>query len=1399
MFKKQRKTAHISSFLIPDFVEIQRKSFSYFLEKGIIKEFSKINPIESEISKLKLLFYPKDYLLILPEYSISDAVIQGRTYSCKLYLPAKLSAQNKIFKTNLRNSSLNPLVKGSKTALRQLSAGLSDLNRSFYFAPPDLSLEEGVKDKRGIAKKGFETLEKEHNCLSVTGTQTSLSWVLVGNLPLMTKRGHFIVNGSPRVLVNQLARSPGVYFQERVIGLSKEKKRIIYADFVSRRGAWLRIQTDKEGDTWARLKKTPKIPFTLFLDGMTACERNPETWTAADKETLLELHEEINPTRRDVSAESGSQFLMQKFKNFRTYDLGTVGRERLNKRFGISIVSQQLTSQDLYFAFQQIQELQNDQIVVDDIDHLKNRRVRAAGELVQGQFETGLYRLEKAILTKMRKPPKEVTPRTLLNTKPLNGTLREFFGSSPLSQYMDQTNPLAEITQKRRISSLGPGGISRETAGMAVRGIHSTHYGRICPIETPEGKNAGLVNSLTIYTRINDDGILETPYYRVLLGQVQKGAGFQYFSAFTEEKYEIRVAPGDVKLSTCHLLPEKWFPVREAGNLQEDFKQINRAGVNYMAISPIQMISIATSLIPFLEHDDANRALMGSNMQRQAVPLLKPERPIVGTGLEALVIAESGHAVQAQTSGYVSSVSSEKISVHTFHPGGSPSLRLPFPNPNKFVFQACDPLVTPFSRGLELDPLITPYPLKEKGLGNKNQILTPVSDQVKQVYSSVCLKNRLVTTTAFSKQRRITRLRKEKLRGVTPLGFSKTDRYQEDETLSYVRDSLKVKITRFKGSQAGFKLTPLRVKRDYYFKLAQPFAYNEPPVKKEQDSYGKEIFNASNFTITPLLPPLLPLLNPNPLAKRVSVVRDKDKIKEVRSKIDDFNQNTYQLIKQLLSHSKSSFLPSLPYPAYKRQQTVNTEGLSQDYLLQNYNRSNQETCLTHVPAVCEGDWIQRGDLLADCSASQFGELALGKNILIAYLPWEGYNFEDAVVISERLVFEDVYTSIHVQKYEIEIGETKFGLETITPKIPGRSLEQTERLNSKGIVKIGTWVKEGDILVGKVSPRGHQSLSPYERLAYDIANVEAATTEDTSLRVPKGVEGRVINYQVFEALNIPLDQQVSGPGRVRVYLAEKRRIQVGDKVAGRHGNKGIVSTILPCQDMPYLPDGTVIDMVLNPLGIPSRMNVGQVFECLLGLAGAQLGQQFKITPFDEIYGSEASRSLVYLKLYQARLRTNQDWLFNLRFPGKSAIFDGRTGLVLDQWVTVGYAYILKLVHLVDEKIHARSTGPYSLVTKQPLGGRSKHGGQRLGEMEVWALEGFGAAYILQEMLTSKSDDIVGREQIVRSILFKERMSLGNPEAFKVLVRELQSLCLDVGVYAISPDRFQREVIDVGVIP
>jgi DNA-directed RNA polymerase beta subunit len=1625
-----------ASFLVPDFVEIQRRSFSRFLEKGIIEEFSKINPIRSDISKFELTFYPESYLIISPEYTVTEAVLQGKTYSCKLYLPAKLSSEHRARRTNrnkvnakhqasgpqeapgghpladdsnpsqplwtspqhdgnnvqltrtasLKDSdelaklgesygpvspslteSVNSATRGPKPLLPEARPPLSKggpmgqvlktgnpLGRNWvtgtskrpeerpgtvspWTGQPSLRFPRGpswgkgptsfesearlpvpAAPARASAARPYKTWPTgrlgrepgEDNALA-NGTETTLSWVLVGNLPLMTKRGHFIVNGSPRVVINQLVRSPGVYFHERTWGFGKRKKRIVYADFVSRRGAWLRIQADKEGDTWARLKKTPKVPFALFYEGMSICERNPREWTIADREALLELHEEVNPTKKDLSPENGHQFLVQKFKNRRTYDLGRVGRKRLNKRFGLSISSHQLTSQDLYAAFEQIQELQNDRILVDDIDHLKNRRVRASGELVQGQFETGLYRLEKAILSKMRKPPKEVSPRTLLNTKPLNAALREFFGSSPLSQYMDQTNPLAEITQKRRISSLGPGGISRETAGMAVRGIHPTHYGRICPIETPEGKNAGLVNSLTTYTRVGDDGILETPYFHVLQGQVQARMGFQYFSAGNEEHGEFRVAPGDVQLSTYKLLPATPFPVREAGNREEDFRHADREGVNYMAISPIQMISVATSLIPFLEHDDANRALMGSNMQRQAVPLLQPERPLVGTGLEALVVAESGHALQAELSGYVSCVSGGRVSVHSCLPGNRRETALR--NDSLSVVTKPD--------GTEwLQPQATALTARGwgfEGLASRGFTgagltgLTGAGALAQARFAERALAQarsagRRHASLASHRPHKGSKATLASLpmhaqqgqrggRGPGPVrpalvrpaaarpfwhGVHRLNLANGAEIGSFERQSPVGSIGPIRPLDTAYLALNGNGNKSVYPRLREtapveqlvPASISSSRYRARKLSYLRHGLSLSSGTGPQCPNPLIlpwkrgnqgqalcenkfSKVNGAPAGIRGSWSGSETTLSSLSPVTEQALQASHASRGQASQASQGQAsqgfgvslngpdpkpVPCIPTgckdgfeghpntarpmngqgPSSKpvswngwtdasegsgRQGSPHLQGdwqsdvFTRDYHLQRYHRSNQETCLTQTSAVSEGDWVQKGDLLADCSASRLGELALGRNILIAYLPWEGYNFEDAVVISERLISDDVYTSIHVQKYDIEIRETRFGVEKITPQIPGITDGEKERLDWRGIAKIGSWVKEGDILVGKVSPKSSQPLSPYERLAYDIANVEAATTEDTSLRVPKGVEGRVINCQSFQAPSVAIEEQALSPGRVRIYLAEKRKLQVGDKVAGRHGNKGIVSTVLPRQDMPYLPDGTIVDMVLNPLGIPSRMNVGQVFECLLGLAGVQLGQQFKITPFDEIYGAEASRSLVYLKLYQAKLRTNQDWLFNPRFPGKTALLDGRTGRLFDQWVTVGYAYMLKLVHLVDEKIHARSTGPYSLVTKQPLGGRSKHGGQRLGEMEVWALEGFGAAYTLQEMLTSKSDDVVGREQVVEAILFKGKMSLGNPEAFKVLVRELQSLCLDVGVYAISPGRLQREAVDIGRIP
>ena len=750
---------------------------------------------------------------------------------------------------------------------------------------------------------------------------------------------------------------------------------------------------------------------------------------------------------------------------------------------------------------------------IDDIDDLKNRRVRTSGELLQNQVRIGLSRLARIVKEKLEKEgiknrseSNSLSPKKFINPKPLVGSLREFFGSSQLSQYMDETNPLAEITHKRRLSSLGPGGLSKDRAGLAVREIHPSHYGRICPIETPEGGNAGLVSSLTTYARIDQEGFLECPFYKVDQGVVMRKKGSYFLNAEQEER--VLVSPGDILISDNDTLNFKTVPVR----YQQEFSTNNPKFINYIAISPTQMISVATSLIPFLEHDDANRVLMGSNMQRQAVPLVRPERPVVGTGLEAQVARDSGTVVIAKKSGVVSYVSSDKILV------------------------------------------------------------------------------------------------------------------------------------------------------------------------KSSDT----------------------------------------------------------------------------------QETI-------QYLLQKYQRSNQHTCISQRPAVYEGEFVQKGDLIADGAATAQGELALGKNILVAYMPWEGYNFEDAVLISDRLVFDNIYTSVHIEKYDIEARETQLGSEEFTKDIPNSTVQGTCNLDDSGIIKLGSWVETGDILVGKVTPKGEADQTPEGRLLRAIFLQKSRDVRDSSLRVPGRVKGRVIGIRVQKKT-------------VRIYLAERRKIQIGDKVAGRHGNKGIISNILPVQDMPFLQDGSPVDMVLNPLGVPSRMNVGQVFECLLGLAGKELEQTYKIVPFDEMYGKEASRGLVYRKLYEARQKTGKNWLFEPTFAGKSKVFDGRTGIPFYQPIMFGYPYILKLIHQVDDKIHARATGPYSLVTQQPLVGRAKHGGQRLGEMEVWALEGFGAAYTLQEFLTVKSDDMRGRNEVLSSIIKGHELPKpGTPESFKVLISELRSLCLDVRIF------------------
>mgnify|MGYP001186817227 FL=1 len=1063
-------TSKISTFSLPDLVEIQRASFCWFLEEGLAEEIKNFSPITDYTDNLELHLLGDEYKLKYPKYSINECKRRDATYSVQLYVPARL-----------------------------------------------VNKEDG-------------TIKEQE--------------VFIGDLPLMTDRGTFVINGAERVIVNQIVRSPGIYYKSET---DKQGRRTYNSSLISNRGAWVKFETDKNDLVWVRIDKTRKIAAHVFLKAMGLSDsdiynglRHPEYLKKTFRvegnytieESLIQMYAKLRPGE-PATVTGGQQILYSRFFDPKRYDLGKVGRYKLNKKLGLSVPEniRVLTPQDTLAAIDYLINLKFDLGEVDDIDHLGNRRVRSVGELLQNQVRVGLNRLERIVRERMTIcDSNSLTPNTLVNPKPIVAAIREFFGSSQLSQFMDQTNPLAELTHKRRISALGPGGLNRDRAGFAVRDIHLSHYGRICPIETPEGPNAGLIGVLATHARINSYGFIETPYYRVEDGKALTTSVPVYLAADQED--EFRIAPGDTPIDNEQKIKSEIVPVR----YRQEFTATKKELVDYLAVSPIQVISIATSLIPFVEHDDANRALMGSNMQRQAVPLLYPESPLIGTGLEAQAARDSGMVVVSLEDGVVTYISADRICV----------------------------------------------------------------------------------------------------------------------------------------------------------------------TSKE----GKEIA----------------------------------------------------------------------------------------YNLQKYQRSNQDTCINQRPSVWLGEEVVTGQVIADGAATEGGELALGQNILIAYVPWEGYNYEDAFLVSERLVYNDVYTSVHIEKYEIEARQTKLGSEEITRELPNVGEYSLRKLDDNGIIVIGSWVESGDILVGKVTPKGESDQPPEGKLLRAIFGEKAKDVRDTSLRVPNGGKGRILDVRIFtreKGDELPAGANIV----IRVYIAQTRKIQVGDKMAGRHGNKGIISRILPRQDMPYLPDGTPVDLVLNPLGVPSRMNVGQIFESLLGLAAEHLNKRFKIVPFDEMHGAEASRVLINNKLMSAKNESDKDWIFDLEHPGKIRLFDGRTGEAFDNPVMVGISYMLKLVHLVDDKIHARSTGPYSLVTQQPLGGKAQHGGQRLGEMEVWALEAFGASYTLQELLTVKSDDMQGRNETLNAIVKGKPIPRpGTPESFKVLMRELQSLGLDIGAYKIEtlPDGQTRGV-------
>jgi len=1066
---------------IPDLVEVQRRSFDWFLREAIREVFDEISPIQDFTGNLELRF----------------AVESGRR---------KPPPPGSIFDGG------GVLDFGGYRFERLKYSEEECRDRDYNYSA---SLKVKVQL---VIKETGEIKEQE---------------VFMGDFPLMTGRGTFIINGAERVVVSQLVRSPGAYFS---FAPDSAGRSLPVAVVIPHRGAWLELEVDAAQVVHVRIDRTRKLPATALLRAVgyetdeklrklygddqflqATLEKDP---TRSRDEALIEIYRRLRPGD-PPTVESARTLLQTLFFEPRRYDLGRVGRHKLNKKLGLRVDAGQriLTPEDIVEIVRYLMRLAagDGAAVVDDIDHLGNRRVRSVGELLQNQFRIGMLRMERVIRERMTiQDPGQVTAQQLINIRPVVAAIKEFFGSSQLSQFMDQPNPLAELTHKRRLSALGPGGLSRERAGFEVRDVHTSHYGRMCPIETPEGPNIGLISSLATFAAVNDLGFIETPYREVKDGVVSRR--LRFLTADVEDQHVIAQANA--------LLDERGRLVghRVTARQGPEVKLARPEDVDFMDVSPKQIVSVATALIPFLEHDDANRALMGSNMQRQAVPLLENEAPRVGTGVEYRAAIDSGAVVVARRAGVVEEVTGDRVAVRV----------------------------------------------------------------------------------------------------------------------------------------------------------------------------GREV-------------------------------------------------DEYSLIK--------------------------------------YQRSNQGTCINQVPVVRSGDEVDEGDVLADGPCTDNGELALGRNVLVAFMPWEGYNYEDAIVVSERLVREDLYTSIHIEEYEVEARDTKLGPEDITGDIPNVGEEALRDLDEHGIIRIGAEVRAGDILVGKVTPKGETELTAEERLLRAIFGEKAREVRDTSLKVPHGERGKVVAVKMFTREKGDREEGDELPpgvnSLVRVYVAQKRKLAVGDKMAGRHGNKGVVSVILPDEDMPHLLDGTPVDIVLNPLGVPSRMNVGQVLETHLGWSAERLGLWVESPVFDGPREEEISQMLE---------------VAGLPPTGKVRLRDGRAGGLFHQEVTVGSIYMMKLLHLVEDKIHARSTGPYSLITQQPLGGKAQFGGQRFGEMEVWALEAYGAAFTLQELLTVKSDDVVGRVKTYEAIVKGENIQEpGVPESFKVLLKEMQALCLDVKV--LSEDKKEIELKEI----
>ena len=1087
---------------IPDLLIVQKDSFKWFIEEGLKEILDEISPIEDFSGRFSLEFL--NHFFDEPLKSLDECKITDSTYSQPLYVTAQF-------------------------------------------------------------------LDRE------TG-QIKQQTVFLGDFPIMSDTGTFIINGTERVIVSQLVRSPGVYFSQEIDKTSD--KEIFIGKMIPGRGAWLEFDTDKRDTVGVRVDRKRRQHITAFLRALgvietkeeaielfgdypsiqNTIERDPDTTSEA---ALIDLYRKLRPGE-PATVESARNLVKQMFYTPKRYDLTKVGRYKVEQKLGRDYgekdaetysteVEGMLQIEDIIDTIKYVIALHAGEesfenklgrtipVRLDDIDHFGNRRIRTVGELVQNQVRVGLSRLERVVRERMTtQEPEAITPQSLINIRPIQASLKEFFGTSQLSQFMDQPNPIAALTHRRRLSALGPGGLSRERAGFEVRDVHPSHYGRMCPIETPEGPNIGLIGTLATYGRVNRFGFIETPYWKVENGVVKTNKAV-YLTASQEDEYTI--AQANAPLNDDGTFKNKRVLSRQNGG-QVSF--VSDKEIEYMDVSPKQICSVTTALIPFLEHDDANRALMGSNMQRQAVPLVTTEAPYVGTGMEENVARDSGEALISPISGEVMSVTGDEI------------------------------------------------------------------------------------------------------------------------------------------------------------------------VVKEQETNKKHTFEVRKF-----------------------------------------------------------------------------------------KRSNQATSVNQKPLVKAGLKVKPGDVLADGPSTQGGELALGKNLLVAYMPWDGYNFEDSIVISERLVKEDVLTSVHIAEHEIEARDTKLGEEEITRDIPNVAEEVLMDLDEMGIVRIGAEVTPGDYLVGKVTPKGETELTPEERLLRAIFGEKAREVRDTSLRVPHGERGKVIDVQILrrdDGADLP-------PGvnqKVRVYVAIQRKIQVGDKLSGRHGNKGVISKINPVEDMPFLEDGTPVDILLSPLGVPSRMNLGQILETHLGWAANEGWQDFK----GKSKASDGAKpgTLVSTPVFDGadeneiheilrNVNPNRDGKLLVDENGKADLYDGRTGEKFDSKITVGYTYILKLIHLVDEKIHARSTGPYSMITQQPLGGKAQFGGQRFGEMEVWALEAYGASYALQELLTIKSDDTVGRVKVYESIVKGDNIpEPGIPESFKVLLKEMQSLCLNVEILSAGEEISMKDISD-----